>query len=164
MEKKMKQTCKFCWGLSALLIVAVVSMAYIFIIPGKLAKSDDGRTTIVLSAVERDLVLSEMRGFLEGIETITTGIAENDMKVIAESATKMGMATAGQVPVSLMTKLPSEFRALGMATHKAFDALALEAQDMGDGKVILTALGELMNNCTTCHAGYRLDIENNKGS
>ncbi|MCP4073887.1 MAG: cytochrome c [Hyphomicrobiales bacterium] len=160
----MKQTCKFCWGLSALLIVAVVSMAYVFVIPGKLAKSDDGRTTIVLSAVERDLVLSEMRGFLEGIETITTGIAENDMKVIAESAAKMGMASAGQVPVALMTKLPSEFRSLGMATHKAFDALALEAQDMGDAKVILTALGELMNNCTTCHAGYRLDIENNKGN
>ncbi len=160
----MKQTCKFCWGLSVLLIVAVVSMAYIFVIPGKLAKSDDGRTTIVLSAVERDLVLSEMRGFLEGIETITTGIAENDMKVIAESAGKMGMATAGQVPVALMAKLPSEFRSLGMATHKAFDALALEAQDMGDGKVILTALGELMNNCTTCHAGYRLDIENSEGN
>lgn len=164
MEKKMKQTCKFCWGLSALLIVVVAGMAYIFIIPGKLAKSDDGRTAIVVSAVERDLVLSEMRGFLEGIEIITTGLAENDMKAIAESAGKMGMASAGQVPVALMAKLPSEFRALGMATHKAFDALALEAQDMGDEKMILTTLGELINNCTTCHAAYRIDSEKDKGN
>jgi hypothetical protein len=164
METKMKQTCKFCWGLSALLIVALAGMGYIFLNPDNLKKTDDGRTAIVLSAAERDLVLSEMRGFLEGIETITTGIAEKDMKAIAESAGKMGMSTAGQVPVALMGKLPSEFRSLGMATHKAFDELALEAQDMGDGQVVLSGLGELINNCTTCHAAYRIDIEDSKGN
>ncbi len=157
----MNKTCKFCWALSALLIVAVAGMGYIFFNPGNLEKTDDGRTAIILSAAERDLVLAEMRGFLEGTETIITGIAENDMKAIAQSAEKLGMPTAGQVPLALMAKLPSEFRSLGMATHRAFDALALEAQDMGDGKVILSELGELLNNCTTCHAAYRIDIDAN---
>ncbi len=160
----MKQTCKFCWALSALLIVAVAGMGYIFVIPGELTKSDDGRSAIVLTATERNLVLGEMRGFLEGIETITAGLAENDMKSIAEGAGKMGMASAGQVPVALMAKLPSEFRGLGMATHQAFDELALEAQDMGNGQVILTGLAELINNCTTCHAAYRIDTESDKGN
>jgi hypothetical protein len=161
METRMNKTCKFCWALSALLIVAVAGMGYVFFNPGNLKKTDDGRTAIILSAAERDLVLAEMRGFLEGFETITVGIAEKDMKTIAQSAEKIGMATAGQVPLTLMGKLPSEFRSLGMATHKAFDALALEARDMGDGQVILSGLGELLNNCTTCHAAYRIDIDAN---
>ena len=108
----MNKTCKFCWALSALLIAAVAGMGYIFFNPDNLEKIDDGRTAIILSAAERDLVLAEMRGFLEGIETITTGIADKDMEAITQSAKKMGMSTAGQVPLTLMAKLPSEFRSL----------------------------------------------------
>ena len=157
----MKKTCRFCWALSALLIVAVAGMGYVFFNPGNLRQTDDGRTAIMLSADERNLVLAEMRGFLEGIETITMGIVDNDMQAIAQSARKMGMAAAGQVPLTLMGKLPSEFRSLGMATHQAFDALAVEAQDIGDGQVILSGLGALINNCTTCHRAYRIDVDTN---
>ena len=63
----MKQTCKFCWGLSALLIVAVGAMGYFFMNPGNVENVDDGRTAIALSSAERSLVMSEMRGFLEAI-------------------------------------------------------------------------------------------------
>lgn len=153
----MQRTCRFCWGLSALLFALVVATAYMFVIRGSVTASDDGRTAIVISAGERDLVLAEMRGFLESVEAITSGLAENDMKRIADSAKRVGMATSSQVPVTLVAKLPLEFKTLGMATHKAFDDLALEATDMGDGQVVLAKLGELMNNCTTCHAAYRIE-------
>ena len=46
-------------------------MGYVFVIRGSVAVSDDGRTAIVISAGERDLVLAEMRGFLESLEAIT---------------------------------------------------------------------------------------------
>ncbi|NQU57262.1 MAG: cytochrome c [Rhodospirillales bacterium] len=158
----MKKTCKFCWALSALLIVGIAAMAYMFVIRGNVTASDDGRTSILLSAGERDLVLTEMRGFLEAVEVITVAISEKDMVAVASSAHDVGMANARGVPASLMGKLPLDFKSLGSATHKAFDALAVEAQDMGDEQLVLSKLGNLMSNCTTCHAAFRFDIEDEK--
>ena len=155
--------CKLCWGVSALLIAVIIGMGYVFIIKDSTMTADDGRTAIFLSEGERDLVLSEMRGFLEGVQEITSGLANDDMKTVASSAQALGMASAGNAPASLMAKLPLEFMTMGMDTHKAFDALSIEAQDIGDSKVILTKLSELMNNCTTCHAGYRFEIQGDKG-
>ncbi len=159
----MNKTCKFCWGISAVLIIAVAAMAYMFVIRGSVTESADGRTAIMLAGSERDLILEEMRGFLEAVQTITTALAEKDMKTVTESAHKVGMANAGGVPVTLMAKLPLEFKTLGMATHKAFDDLSQEASDMGDAGVTLAKLGELLNNCTTCHAGYRLAADGSTG-
>lgn len=158
----MKKTCKLCWGMSAVLSIGILAMVYMFMIRGNVTESSDGRTAIILEQGERDLVLEEMRGFLEGVQTITQGLAENDMKSIAEAAKKIGMANAGGVPVALMAKLPLEFKTLGMATHKAFDALSMEAQDLGDAKTVLAQMAELMNNCTTCHSIYRIDPESDK--
>lgn len=149
-------------GLNAVLSLVIVGMAYQFLIRGNVAASDDGRTTILLPSGERDIVLTEMRGFLESIQAITTDLAEKNMKMISKSAHKVGMANAQQVPASLLGKLPMEFKSLGMATHKAFDDLAMEAQDMGDREIVLAKLGTLIQNCTTCHAGYRLEIGRKK--
>ena len=151
--------CKICWTVSALLVVVIATMAYMFIVRGSVTQGDDGRTAILLSSGERDLVLAEMRGFLESIQAITTGIAEKDVKTISVAAKKSGMTAAHGVPAPLMAKLPVEVKTLGLSTHQAFDALAVEAEDMGDLQIILIRLGELMLNCTTCHAGYRIDIE-----
>ena len=155
----MVKTCKLCWGLSALSITVVAVMAYMFVIRGNVSESDDGRTAITLSAGERDLVLAEMRDFLESVQSIVAGLAENDMAAVAASAKVVGMANFQGVPTTLMAKLPLDFKALGRSTHQAFDALAMEALDMGDQKVVLARLGKVMLNCTSCHAGYRLDIE-----
>ena len=158
----MNKTCKLCWGVSFIMGVAVLAMVYMFMIRGNVVESSDGRTAIILEQGERGLVLEEMRGFLESVQSITQGLAENDMKSIAEAAKKVGMANAGGVPVALMTKLPLDFKTLGLATHKAFDALSMEAEDLGDAKTVLAQLSELMNNCTTCHSTYRIDAEGGK--
>ena len=152
----MKGSCKLSWLLNLVLLVALAGLAYKFIVVGNVVKSEDGRTALVLEAGERDLVLTEMRGFLEGVQAITQAISENDMKTVSEEAKKIGMLAAGDVPATLMAKLPLEFKDLGLKTHKAFDALGAEASDMGDGKIVLAKLGQMMLNCTGCHASYRL--------
>ena len=48
----------------------------------------DERTTIELNAIERDFVLSEMRVFLQSIQEITYGLANDDMDLITTSAKK----------------------------------------------------------------------------
>jgi len=50
------------------------------------------------------------------------------------------------------------FKTLGLATRALFDDLAAEATDVGDPTVVAASLGVLMENCTSCHAGYRFDV------
>ncbi len=151
--------CKLCWASSAVLLTAVLALVYMFVIRGAVEDADDGRTAILLSAGERNLVLAEMRGFLESVQEVLEAVTANDMPTIVKSTHTMGMANAQAVPASLLGKLPLEFKKLGMATHQAFDDIGMEAKDMGDTGLIVKKLGNLLQNCTTCHSAYRLEIE-----
>lgn len=153
------KSCKFCWLVSLVLAVAIAAMGYLFIVRGDVGESQDGRTAIMLEGVERDLVLKEMREFLETVEEITGALGEGDMETVAQAALKVGSAAAGGVPLTLMSKLPIEFKTLGLETHKAFDDLAQMATQSGDIKVVVANLSQVLGNCTTCHAGYRLAVE-----
>lgn len=155
----MKKTCKICWGANLLLIGAVAFGAYTLIF-GKTAEvADDGRTAIVMNAGEREMVLGEMRGLLEAVQAITEAVAKGDLALVASSAHAVGMSATGGEPVELIAKLPLEFKKLGMGTHQAFDNLGNEATDMGDSQIVLSMLGSLLERCTSCHAGYRFDLE-----
>lgn len=151
--------CRFCWIINAVLVAGLAVGAYIFMVRGDVIASSDGRKAIRLTAGERDLVLVEMRAFLESVKGIVTAVNDGDMGKVAASARAVGNGAAQEVPVSLMAKLPLEFKTLGLATHSAFDDLVVEAEGAGDGKVVMTKLAKLMDNCTTCHAGYRLDVD-----
>lgn len=153
------KSCKFCWLLTLVLAIAVAAMAYLFVVRGSVAESEDGRTAILLKGTERDFVLAEMREFLEAVEEITAAIGEGDMKRVAEASTKIGSAAASGVPLTLMSKLPIEFKTLGLETHNAFDGLAKIASDSGELKAVVANLSEILGNCTTCHSGYRLGVE-----
>lgn len=153
------KSCKLCWLVSLVLVVALAAMAYLFVVRGSVSESQDGRTAILLKGVERDFVLTEMREFLEAVEGITGAIGEDDMATVAAIATKYGSAAVGGVPLALMSKLPIEFKTLGLDTHAAFDDLATIATNSGDTKLVVTKLSDILGNCTTCHSGYRLGIE-----
>ncbi len=152
------KSCKLCWMISLLLAVAVGVLAYLMVVRGSVQESEDGRTAIILNGVERDLVLAEMREFLEGVEEITASIGEGDFEAVAEQATKIGSAAAGGVPLTLMSKLPIEFKTLGLTTHNAFDDLAKIALESKDAVAVIANLSDVLNNCTTCHSGYRLAV------
>lgn len=145
--------------LNVVLIVLLGVGAYKVVVVGSVEEADDGRTAILLNAGERDFILEEMRGFLEAVQGITAAIGENDMEAVSEIATSVGMSTVEAVPPATFAKLPIDFKTDGMATHGLFDGVAMEAQDMGDPQTISVLMGELMLNCTGCHAGYRFDIE-----
>ncbi len=153
--------CKLCWGVSAFLLVALLVSGYIFGVQGNVtpAQGTDTRKAIVLTAPERDMILAEMRGWLETIQDITVGYAEKNMDDVYETAHKAGMAAATGIPPQLLTKLPGDFKLMGMGTHKAFDGIATEAKSMGDDQVISDKLGTLMTNCVTCHKIYRFKVK-----
>ena len=147
--------CKLCWLSLAAVAILVAVMTYKFIFQGAVEQSADGRQAIRLDDNERQLVLSEMRAFLESVQQITTGISENDMKLVVASARNVGLASQQAVPGSLIGKLPLAFKKLGRDTHAKFDEMALDAEQVEDSEHSLSQLGKLMHNCVACHAAYR---------
>ena len=113
---------------------------------------------IHLDASERDLVLEEMRGFLVSVQQIAKGISEDNMEHVAAYARRAGSSAQGEMPATLIGKLPLAFKKLGFDTHSRFDTLALDAESLGDGSHALDQLTTLMENCVACHAGYRFVV------
>ena len=151
---------KRCFGIIALLLLVIGGGIYKFIFQGSVSVNTDGRIAIHLNSGERDLVLAEMRAFLLSVQQITKGISEDDMELVGEYASKAGRAAQGEVPGTLMGKLPIQFKQQGSDTHARFDQLAMDAEDLGDSEHALLQLSSLMQNCVGCHATYRLDISN----
>jgi len=150
------KTCKLCWSISGILILAIVAMGYKFMVAGSVAPASDGREALILEPAERDLVLTEMRIFLSSVQKITRALTEEDMKTVVKAAREVGLAAQQAVPGSLMGKLPLAFKKLGFDTHKKFDALALDAEQLGDPNHTLQQLSTLMNNCVACHSAYKI--------
>ena len=150
--------CKACWSTVVVLSVVTIGMVYKFIVQGSVEQATDGRLAVQLEAGERDFVLTEMRTFLESVQQITQGIAENNMDTISKAARKVGSAAQQQAPGPLIAKLPLEFKKLGFDTHSKFTQLALDAEQLGDKQHTLTQLNELMQNCVACHAIYKIEI------
>jgi len=151
---------KICSVVIVLLLLVIAGGIYKFIFQGSASEGTDGRMAIHLTSGERDLVLTEMRAFLESIQQVTKGTIADDMKLVAESARKSGKAAQGAVPGTLVGKLPVAFKKLGFDTHARFDQLALDAEEFGDSDHAMSQLSTLMENCVACHAAYRFDIAN----
>jgi hypothetical protein len=160
---KTRSGCGLCWSLLAIVVIVVGAAAYRLLGGGHTHMASDGRAEIVLSGENRDIVLAEMRAFLGAVQAITTALTRDDLKTVASQARSVGAAAVGQIPPSLMQALPLEFKTLGKATHAAFDQLALDAEQMGDRDMALRQLGELLNNCVSCHAAYRLTADAAQG-
>ncbi len=123
------------------------------------ANTNDGRQALLLTPAERALVLTEMRLFLSTVQAITEGVSKENLPLIIKAARKAGVRAQPGMPASLTQKLPLNFKILGRDTHKKFDLLALDAEELGDPQLSLQQLSELMNNCISCHATYKIEIK-----
>lgn len=139
------------------LLVVLGWLGYQVIFVGETRPAEDGRSALLLEPGERDLVLAEMRAFLESVQIITQAVSDGNLDQAAEAARRVGMDAAHQVPVSLMAKLPIGFKQLGHATHGAFDQLALDAEQLGDAAHTLGQLADLQANCVGCHTAFRIE-------
>jgi len=155
----MKRGCGICRLINLVLAIGLAGAVYLIVAPGNVEPQEDGRSLVLLAPDERNMVLGEMRGMLEAVQAIVEAASRGDFQTVAETASATGMGAARAESAALIGKLPLEFMSLGMDTHKAFDALAVTAGDTEDPLVVLAELGTIMNNCTGCHAGYRLGVE-----
>ncbi len=121
-------------------------------------QSLENRMPLALNAEEAAYLRQEMRTFLAGVQKIVTSAAANDMTTVAATAQSLGMASAHEVPAGLRQKLPLAFKHLGNATHIGFDDLARDAASMADANLTMKQLGQVMSNCVSCHATFRIDV------
>ncbi len=150
--------CKLCWTIVVILLLLVGGGVYKFMFQGAVEQSNDGRTAILLDEGERDIVLAEMRAFLESVQQITAALTKDEMETVAASARIVGRAAQQSVPGTLMGKLPMPFKKMGFDTHSKFDELAADAEQLGDSNHALGQLSTLMSNCVACHAIYRIEV------
>ena len=116
----------------------------------------DQRINLLLSADERHLVLSEMRGFVITIDGILDGIAMEDFEKVAKISRTMGSAAANTIPPQTVAKLPENFKQLASQVHGGFDMIALDAESMGDTNHTISQLSRITKNCIACHATYKI--------
>lgn len=135
--------------------IAVLSTMFV---RGNTAPASDGRIAVMLQGPERDLVLTEMRGMLMAVRGISEGLAENRRADVVQAARDGGSSAMGGVPMSLMAKLPLDFKGMGLAMHKGFDELAAAAEHGESTDKLLGRLSGQLNQCVGCHQGYRIDI------
>jgi mono/diheme cytochrome c family protein len=146
---------KILWTIIALLLVFSGFLVNKFI-SGNVAPSEDGRTSVVLTKDERNLVLDEMRAFLVSVQGVSQAITENNMDKLAELAHKAGMAAEQSTPGSLLQKIPLGMKKLGFGTREKFDEIAETATSTKDAITARKQLDTLMQNCIACHTLYRL--------
>jgi hypothetical protein len=144
--------------LAIVLWAVTAGVATWFFVAGRTVSAPDGRQAIVLSADEKNLILTEMRTMLSSVQGVVDGIANKDMKRVAQAARQSGSAAAAQVPASLMAKLPLGFKQLGHGAHQGFDEIVIGAESNEPEDLLLVRLGERLNNCVACHASYRLEV------
>lgn len=142
-----------------IVLIGIVGFGVYKFINGNTEATDDGRTAIVVTFEEREFLLADMRTFLETVQAIVAATGEGDMAAVAEIASANGRAATGNTPAALLAKIPLDMKQLGFGTHDRFDALAALATESNDPTKVTIELGDLMTNCTGCHAGYRFDVE-----
>ncbi len=143
-----------------LLWVVTVAVFAWFFVRGNTTAGSDNRTAVVLAAGERELILSEMRNLLGGVQGILDGINRGDMKQAASAARAIGMASAADVNPALMAKLPLPFKQLGMSVHHDMDDLAQAAEAGRPAAELQSMLTNTLTKCVACHASWQLKAGN----
>ena len=116
----------------------------------------DKREVLVLTALQREHVLAEMRALLSGVQAILGALAEDDMQAVADIARPLGRSMAGKAEDHLKGVLPKHFMQLGLDVHHDFDGIAALAESGADSKAVLSELSRSMKKCQACHANYQI--------
>ena len=140
-------------------IVISIALAYILLFMGtEMVKlPDDNRIVVKYEPDLRDLVMSEMRDYLEVINEIQQGLAENDPNKIVKAATRQGKISLEETPVRLLKLSPLACKQMGFKGHDIFQAIADSAKVHFSKSTVNRQLAELTNNCIVCHRTYRVE-------
>jgi cytochrome c556 len=120
---------------------------------------NDAREIIRLSEAERAQVLGEMRGMLESVEGVVSGLSAADMEAIAQAAQRSGRPALNANDEALHAKFPDAYLYMGRLARGGFDDIAQMARAGEEREAIMARLGPVLQACTSCHAAYQIEAE-----
>ncbi len=140
-------------------IIISIALAYILLFMGtEMVKlPNDNRIVVKYEPDLRDLVMSEMRDYLEVINEIQQGLAENDPDKVVKAATRQGKISLEETPVRLLKLSPLACKQMGFMGHDIFQAIADSAKVHFSKATVNRQLAELTNNCIVCHRTYKVE-------
>ena len=112
-----------------------------------------------LSADLMDLLRTEMRGILSGVQSIPAGIAMADWKMVADISSKISSSyilaqkMTPEQSKELQQKLPEYFKKIDENFHLQAGKLELAARNH-DPQLVTFHYYRLIDSCTSCHATY----------
>ena len=139
--------------------IVTVAIIGTMMIKGNTVASDDARVAIQLTKSDKNIITTEMHSFLNTIRLINLAVSENRLGDVSKLAQHNGMQEVELVPPNVLVKLPMEFKQLGFAVHKQFDALSEKAKTGVTATEVNQALGEIIASCLGCHSSYQIVVE-----
>lgn len=139
---------------SSLGVAVAVSCAAV--LAANAGAGEDPRDVLHVDAGQREELRAGMRAYLESVQGIVDGMASSRAAVIVDSARRSGEGMLTLHSAVTAVALPAGFIALGLDTHRKFDALAALAAGGAPRLQVLGALNDILANCTSCHAAYRI--------
>lgn len=125
------------------------------------AHAADPRQLVEMPPPMQEHMLGNMRDHLVAMGEIQTALGKGDFDRAADIAEqRIGMSSLQTHGASHMAPyMPKDMQEIGTAMHHAASRFARTAQETAvtnDMPRALSALAELTQQCTACHAGYRL--------
>jgi cytochrome c556 len=98
-----------------------------------------------------------MRDHLAAVQEIILATSKNDFETVQKAAARIGYSeTMGQMCTHMGAGAPG-FTERALAFHHNADRIG-EAAKAHDPAAVLTALGQTLGECTSCHASYKQSV------
>lgn len=140
-----------------LILISVLVYILLFMGTEMVKLPDDNRIVVKYEPDLRELVLNEMRDYLEVMNEIQQGLANNDPDKIIKAATRQGQISLEATPVRLLKLSPLACKQMGFRGHDIFQAIADSARVNFKPTTTINQLAELTNNCIVCHRTYKVE-------
>jgi len=139
-------------------VLTTFALAYVLLFTGTetVKMPNDNRITVKYAPDLRELVLSEMRDYLEVINEIQQGLADNNPELIVKAASRQGQASLADTPARLLKLSPLPCKQMGFQGHDLFQAIADSAKVNFKPETTIKQMVQLTNNCIACHRTYKI--------
>ncbi len=118
--------------------------------------SEDERNLIVLRPHEQNMMLQDMRNYLDGLQSINESLALEDYQATEKAARDLGKIAIYKVKPIMSKNLVPKFRRMAESVHDDFEILANMARDKKPVLKIIGHVGEMMQTCVSCHETFRV--------
>ena len=118
-------------------------------------RTADGRIALYFTADDRAHVSGQMLAFLQGVQTISAAVAEEDRETIRETADALRLGSGDGRGQAVQMKAPEGFRTIGRSLRQDFGAIADMSATAGMPEIELT-LSDAMTKCAACHGSYKV--------